>query len=145
MIDKDSQKKLAISCFNNAWDYLDKDELTDKEKVELLHLVHTSRYHWGEVGTITHKARGEWQISRAYSKLELFDAALLHANICMKLTIEGELGGFDLPFAYEAIARAKAGLGFAFIRELENGIKLAEALTDKGDRDYTLGELQSIK
>ncbi len=138
-------KTIAITCFNEAWNYLDKEDLNNSEKVELLHLVHTSRYHWDKVGTITHRARGEWQISRAYSKLKLFDAALLHANVCMALTVEGELGGFDLPFAYEAVARAKAGLGLSYKEELQTGIYYAEKIENQADKDYTLTELKSVK
>lgn len=138
-------KEIAIKCFNEAWNYLDKEELTLEEKADLLHLVHTSRYHWGEVGTITHRARGEWQISRAYTKLELFDAALLHANICMELTVAGELGGFDLSFAYEAVARAKAGLGLDFENEFDKAIETANLIESKDDREYTIGEIKSIK
>lgn len=138
-------KKVAVECFNEAWNYLDKEVLTKEEKAELLHLVHTSRYHWGHAGTLLQKARGEWQISRAYVKLEEFSLALLHGELCLEYSINGELGAFDIAFGYEAVARAKAGLGQSFDTEFEKGLEHAEMIESTDDKEYTIGEIKSIR
>ena len=138
-------KSVAVNCFNEAWNYLDKGELSNQEKAELLHLVHTSRYHWGQVGTILERARGEWQISRAYVKVGFYDAALLHANLCLDYSIEGDLGGFDIAFAYEAVARAKAGLKQPFDKEFDLAMEYANKIESNDDKEYTIGEIKSIR
>jgi len=138
-------KELAVKCFNEAWNYIDKAELTMEEKAELLHLVHTSRYHWGEAGTIMHKVRGEWQISRAYVKTGFFEAALMHGELCLELSKTGELGSFDLAFAYEAIARAKSHLDLPYDEDYELAMKYALLLESDDDKEYTIGEIKSIR
>ena len=138
-------KKIAVACFNEAWNYLDMKELNLEQKTQLLHLVHTSRYHWGQIGTDLEKCRGEWQISRAYSKCELNDAALLHGERCLEFALKAELGGFDLAFAYEAIARSKKNLGLEYELEFDKALSIANGIEAKGDKDYTLGEIKSIR
>ncbi len=138
-------KKIAVACFNEAWNYLDMLELDVEQKTELLHLVHTSRYHWGQVGTDLEKCRGEWQVSRAYSKCELPKAALLHGDRCLEFALKAKLDGFDLAFAYEAIARSKKSLGLAFELEFEKAMSIANAIDSKDDKDYTIGEIKSIR
>ena len=138
-------KSIAVECFNEAWNYLDKEELTDIEKTEMLHLVHTSRYHWGLVGTIMNKARGEWQISRAYIKAGLYTAALLHGNRYLELSVEGDLSPFDMAFSYESIARAKKHLGKDFEEDYANAIKHANQIESQDDKEYTINDIKTIR
>lgn len=138
-------RQVAVECFNEAWNFLDKEVLTKEDKAELLHLVHTSRYHWGHAGTDLQKGRGEWQISRAYVKLEEFNLALLHAELYLEYCEKAKLEAFDYAFAYESIARAKAGLGVDFTEDFDKAMAQAELIESKDDRDYTIGEIKSIR
>jgi hypothetical protein len=153
--DKDDLKlheKFAKQCFNKTWELLDKKDRSPEEDNEMIHTVHASRYHWGvlvakQMGTALNLQRGEWQVARVYTLLEREEPALHHANICLKLTLENDIGDFDLGFAYEAMARASALSGNK--ADKNNYLKMAkeagEKIKDEGDRDYFFEELSSGK
>ena len=146
-ISKGIHEQLAKSLFNQTWELLGKKERTKEEDLKMIHSAHASRYHWGEIGTPLEFGRGDWQISRVYSVLGRSEAALYHAQLCLSICKENDIGDFDLAFAYEALARAYAVAGdksnsdkyFAKAREA------GEKIEDQGNRDYFLGELNSIE
>lgn len=139
-------KELAIDAFNKTWDYIDKDSRTKEETLEMIHLAHASRYHWGIAGTELEKARGEWQISRVYSISNLGESALLHAKAYLDICRKNNFKDWDLSFAYEAIAYAYKVLGnIELMNEFkELGIKSLKDIKEKGDRDYAESELNKI-
>ena len=109
----DEQRALAIQLYNTTWDLIDKPERTRDEDDELLHRAHASRYHWGEVGTAANRARGEWICSRVYTVLGRAEPALHHARRCLELVEShpADVEEWDLPAAYEALARAHSLAG----------------------------------
>lgn len=145
-MDKDNHKKLAIETFNITWDYIDKENRTSEDDLEMIHLAHASRYHWGFAGNELNKARGEWQISRVYSLLSLGESALFHANASLKIVKENNYGDFDLVFAYEAMAFAFKVLGNDSEKEisLQKGYNELKNISKKEDRDYCKSELDKI-
>ena len=111
----EERRRLAADLFNRAWALLDLPERTADQDDELIHTAHASRHHWAEVGTAANLARGEWQVSRVYATLGRAEPAIYHANRCLAYC-EGspdELEDWDLPFAYEALARAHGVAGDA--------------------------------
>ena len=139
-------KKQAIENFNSTWDLIDKGDRTKNEELEMIHTAHASRFHWGKVGTPLHFARGEWQISRVYSILNMGESALYHGNESLKLCIDNSIEDFDLAFAYEALARGYKVLGNASECE-EHCVKAFEAsksIKDEKDKEYFLLELNSL-
>ena len=146
-ISKGIHEQLAKSLFNQTWELLGKKERTKEEDLKMMYAAHASRYHWGEIGTPLEFGRGDWQISRVYSVLGRSEAALYHAQLCLSICKENDIGDFDLAFAYEALARAYAVAGdesnsdkyFAKAREA------GEKIEDQGNKDYFLGELNSIE
>jgi len=146
-VDHEMHKKLAIDLFNRVWGLLDKPERTTEEDDEMVHAAHASRFHWGEIGTPLEFERGEWQISRVYSVLNRPEAALHHARSCLEICEANGIVGFDIAFAYEALARAHAAAGnhakaqeFADLAE-----RAAAAIEDAGNREYTLREVAAVK
>jgi hypothetical protein len=139
-------KKFAIDLFNFVWSLLDKPERTVQENDKMVHAAHASRFHWGEVGTPVEIERGEWQISRVYSVLNRPQAALYHAQRCLAICSENQIGDFDIAFAYEALARAyaKAGADLECTQYFELAHKAGEHIKEKEDRDYFFSELNSI-
>jgi len=140
-------EKLAMSLFNATWDLLGKEDRSEEDDVEMIHAAHASRHHWGQIGEPLQFERGEWQISRVYSVLGRRESALYHAKLCLEICQENDIGDFDIAFAYEAMARA-----YAVARDRENYEKYRELaekagkeIDEKGNRDYFLGELNSIK
>lgn len=144
---EEEHRNFAVNLFNFTWSLLDKKDRTKEEEDQMIHAAHASRYHWGEIGTFLEFERGEWQISRVYLVLKRSEPALHHARRCLEICKENQIGGFDLAFAYEAIARA-----YSIAREpveCKRYLKLAEdagkLIEKKGDKDYFLSELKSIK
>jgi len=145
-------ENLAKDCFNKTWDLLEKKDRTPEEDNEMIHTVHASRYHWGvlvanEKGTALNLQRGEWQIARVYTVLEREEPALYHANLCLKLTNDNNIGDFDFAFAHEAVARASALAGNK--KDYEAHLKIAkeagEKIKDEGDREYFFDDLNAGK
>lgn len=139
-------KKMAIDFFNYTWVLLDKDKKTIAEDDEMIHAAHASRFHWGKVGTPTHFERGEWQISRVYSVLNHPQSALYHAQRCLAICKENKIGGFDIAFAYEAIARAYAITSNEAEKKkfYELAQTAAEQIKEIDDKKYFLSELKTI-
>jgi hypothetical protein len=98
-----------VDLYNDTWRLLEK-ERTPAEDDELLHQAHASAYHWLNASECEPKnrARSEWLCSRVYSVLGRVEPALHHAQRCLAIveTSSKNMDEFDLPFAYEALARA---------------------------------------
>jgi hypothetical protein len=145
-MDKDNHKKLAIEAFNKTWEYIELESRTTEETLEMIHLAHASRYHWGFIGTELNKGRGEWQISRVYSISNLGESALLHAQRYLDICLKNNYMDWDIAFAYEAMAFAYKVLGNEKLKTefKKKGIHSLEDIKDKGDRDYAESELNKI-
>jgi len=139
-------KRAAITLFNLVWSLLDKKDRTKQEDDKMVHAVHASRFHWGEIGTPVEFERGEWQISRVYSVLNRSQSALYHAERCLEICKEHNIGDFDIAFAYEAMARAHAVAGDK--SDCEKYIKLAkeagEQIKKKEDKDLFFNDLKTV-
>lgn len=144
--ERECHKKFAVDCFNLVWTLMDKKDRTKDEDDRMVHAAHCSRFHWGETGTPVEFERGEWQISRVYTVVKRPESALYHAERCLKICQENNIGDWDIAFAYEAMARAYATAGQR--AECKKYIELAndagEQIKDKGDRDYLFSELKTI-
>jgi hypothetical protein len=106
LLDKELERKLAAHLFNETWRLIEKPDRTPEEDVFMIHSAHASRYHWQSVGDSSHKAIGEWQISRVYSLLSLSDPALYHARLCLGICETQSVSAFLRGCAHEAMARA---------------------------------------
>ena len=58
--EREFHRRSGANCFNRAWDLLEKKDRSGEENLQMLHLAHASRYHWGLVGTPTNRAVGDW-------------------------------------------------------------------------------------
>ncbi len=147
-------RKMAVQLFNLTWNLIDKGEnRSQEENDDMIHSAHASRYHWTIVVNSEEypKAgpmnleRGDWQISRVYALLKRPEAALYHAQRCLEICEENNIGDFDIAFAYEAKARALSLAGNKNASKfIEKAKKAANAIAKKEDRDYFLSELASI-
>jgi hypothetical protein len=115
----------------------------------MLHRAHASRYLWGGVGTAANRARGEWLCSRVYAVLGRPEPALHHARRCLELVEANpaDLEEWDLPAAYEAVARAQSvagDLGEAR-RYVELGRAAAARVADEEDRAPLEADFATIR
>jgi hypothetical protein len=108
-IDKDTMKqihhKFASDLFNTVWSYLDQKDRTPKDDATMIHFAHASIFHWMQVGTAENIYIGEWQVSRVYATLHMTESALYHAERSLQLCLDNGFTGFNLGYAYEAMAR----------------------------------------
>ena len=141
-------KLLAAQLFNETWRLLELQGRGRADDDRMIHAAHASRYHWGQVPSVTpaHLARGEWQISRVYAVLGRAEPALHHARRVLELCQENGIGDWDLAFAYEALARAYAVAGDAGqAREFtDRALAAAEDIADSEERDLVLADLETI-
>jgi hypothetical protein len=145
-IERDWHRRFAVNAFNLTWNLLDQDDRTPEDNDRMVHAAHASRFHWGEIGSPLEWERGEWQIARVYAVLKRPVAAIYHARRCLALCEANSIGGFDLAFAYEGLARAHAVAGDGTrSREYADLARAAgEHIEDEGDRDYFFGELDTV-
>lgn len=146
-LDPDDQRRLAGALFNRTWELMEKPDRTVAEDDEMVHTAHASRYHWGVVGTPMNHARGEWQCSRVYTVLGRAEPALYHANRCLTLAVDNDLGPFDVGCGHEAMARASrvAGDLKAVAQHVALGDAQAEKVTDAEDRKILIDDLDDLR
>ncbi len=96
-----------------TWALLGRDDRDDLDNEQLVHLSHTSAWCWSRVGGATEATRAAWLVSRAHVVTGgATEAARFAARALERCETEG-IGGFDLAYAYEAMARSAAALGDA--------------------------------
>jgi len=146
-LSREQRRQLAVDLFNHAWTLIELPERTPEQDDEMIHAAHASRAHWGEVGTRANLARGEWQVSRVYTVLRRSEPALYHAHRCLAYVEEGDgVEDWDLPFAFEALARAQAVAGDVgeSLRYETLAREAGEGISDDEDRDHLLSELATL-
>jgi hypothetical protein len=147
-LDREAQRQLGVDCFNKAWTLMEKQDRTRDDDDEMLHCAHASAYHWHQVGTAANRARGEWQCARVYSILGRTEPALHHARRCLEIieASPAEMEEFDLPAAYEALARAHwvAGNLDESRRYVELGREATATIADEEDRKHLEADFETI-
>jgi DNA-binding transcriptional MerR regulator len=148
-LDAETQRRLGVDLFNKTWTLLEKEGRTQEEDDEMIHCAHASAYHWLQVGTKANRARSEWQCSRVHAILGHVEAALRHARRCLEL-VEGhpdDMKDWDLPAAYEALARAHMVAGD--VEETRRFAELGRAATarieDEDDRGVIEADFATIR
>jgi DNA-binding transcriptional MerR regulator len=148
VLDREMQRRLAADCFNKTWTLMEKADRSTMDDDELVHCAHASAYHWRQIGTPANWARGEWQCSRVYAILDRPERALHHARRCLELveSAPAEMADWDLPAAYEALARAHsvAGDSAAARRYVELGRSATAKIEDEDDRRHMEADFSTI-
>lgn len=145
---KEEHRQLGITYFNKAWELIDKKGKTTEESMLLLDYAHASKLHWTlSDPPVINVVRGIWMLSHAYAVLEIGEPALLHAQYCLDMTLEHNIGDFDLVFAYEAMARALYLVDNHSEAELylNKGYDALGGVEKQDDRDYCISVLDKQK
>ena len=144
-----AHKYFSKHCFNETWDFLDKDNLTDLEKVQMISSAFASLYHWSkrEEQTNQNMSVGYWQLSRVFAIVGDGQNSLKFANLCLDVSQNNDVSEFYLGYAYESLARAEMAKGNAdkmdnYLKEANN---ICSNLVDKDEKDYLLADLKTIK
>ena len=146
----ETERALAAGLYNDVWRLMDIVARTPAQDDEMLHAAHASRHHWARVGRPENLARGEWLCSRVYSVLGRPEPALHHAHRCLAILQDSTDGGaesWDLPAAYEALARANAIAGNRAETDhwLQMGRAALAAVAGAEDREPIEKDLASIE
>jgi hypothetical protein len=145
-IDPDAERQLAIELFNLTWELLESPSRTPDDDDRMVHAAHGSRHHWGQVGGPENLVRGELQCSRVYAVLGRAEPAIHHAERCLELCRQNDIGDFDLAYAYEALARAHrvAGDHQASGRFAELAREAGERIAEADDREQFQRDLATL-
>ena len=144
-----SHKQIAATCFNQVWDLLEKDVRTPDEQEQMIHLCHSSFWHWtqAEECTETNFSIGYWQLSRVYAVVRQGENALKYAKRCIAVSEEAGLAPFYIGYGYEAAARACFVLGRSdeSRRYKDSAYEYAEKMTDVESKKLLVSDLESLK
>jgi hypothetical protein len=138
-------RQMAAALFNHTWELIEKAGRSPEEDIEMIHMAHASRYHWGQVPEHDAKnlARGEWQVARVHTLLRQADTAMYHARRCLEITEAAGIGDFDIAFAHEAVARAAAAAGDAATcqQHLRLAQQLGKLIAEEDEREIFFNDL----
>jgi hypothetical protein len=142
----EEHRALGVDLYNETWELLEGGAAPDV----VVDTTHASAHHWRHAAgaTAANAARSQWLCSHVYAVLGRGEPALFHAERCLAL-VEGapdEVEEFDLPAAYEALARAHAVAGNSAEarRHLELGRVETAKIADAEDRQQMESQLASI-
>lgn len=146
MTESVDHRRLGVDLFNHVWTLMETENRTPQQDDEMIHAAHASAHHWRQVGEAKHFARSEWQCSRVYVVLGRGEPALHHARRCLAWCEVGEVEDWDLPYAYEALARASVAAGNEddARRYAANARELAAGVADPGDREHLEEDLHTL-
>jgi hypothetical protein len=143
----DAHRFFSASCFNRAWDLIDKAGRTEAENEQMLLLSQSSLWHWTQRHDCTPRnlSIGYWQLSRVYALLGRAEDARASAEVCLRHS-EGQ-APFYIGYAHEALARsaAVAGDDAEKSRHLEQATRYLAEVTDERDRAPLRADLESLR
>lgn len=104
----EAHRYFSAFCFNQAWDYMDRQNRSPDEDELMRMLAHAAIWHWLQRPDCTEKnlSIGYWQLSRVYALLSHPEDADAYARRSLASAEKGGLDPFYFGYAYEALARA---------------------------------------
>ena len=138
---------MGIELNQQTWSLLEIKDRNQKDDTRMIAFAKASLYHWSKSQNFQpiHEQRGEWMISHIYAILGKGENALSHAKKCWTQTELLNLKGFDLGYAYEALARAYGALGNS--EEMNNNFLKAkstkEQIVDTNDQKIFMDDLHA--
>ena len=142
----DEHRALGVELYNTTWELLEGGAAPDV----VVDTAHASAFHWSHAAgaTAANRARSQWLCSHMYAVLGRPEPALYHAERCLAL-VQGtpdEMEEFDLPAAYEALARAHAVAGRSeeARRFLAVGRAEISSIADAEDREHLESQFASV-
>jgi hypothetical protein len=141
-----AHEHFSKTCFNRAWDYIEKPDRSAEDDEEMIRLNQASLWHWTQRPDCTDRNRaiGYWQASRIRALVGHGEEALRYARLT--LGYSGSLAAFHRAMAHEALARAAQVLGDrASVREhVERARELAESVDDAEERSIIDADLATL-
>jgi hypothetical protein len=143
-----AHRYFSATCFNRAWDLMDKPTRTAEEDEEMVRLSLASHWHWTQRPDCTDASvsTGYWQTSRIYALLGQADNARRYGQLCLAASQRPGVPPFYLGYAYEALARAGmvAGDKAQMAAYLQEARRVAEVVPDPDARNLLAADLATI-
>lgn len=144
-----AHKYFSASCYNQAWELIEKEARTPDEDEQMVRLSLASHYHWTQRPdySSTTASIGYWQTARIYAILSQADNALHYGELCLQASQEEGVPAFFQGYAFEALARAASVAGKHEITEryLDRARTAAEEVQDADERKMLLDDLATIQ
>ena len=139
----------SATCFNQAWDLIDKPRRTPEEDEAMIQLGLASLWHWNQRPDCTPEnlSIGYWQVSRIYTLLGQVDNARRYGQLSLQAARQEGVLSFALGYAYEALARAEslAGDKAQMQGHLAAAQQVAQQMTNLEEREQLLADLDTIR
>jgi hypothetical protein len=123
----------AIELNNLTWGLIEAAERSPDDVERMIHAAHGACFHWLEVGDLLNHLRGQCLLATAYAKAGLPEAAVRHAEKCLKLSEEAG----DKQTAFDrATAHGCASAAYKLAGKMDQArasYQLATAAADKFD------------
>jgi len=146
---QNAHQYFAVSCFNSAWEYIDKPTRTVDDKEKMLQLAMASAWHWTQREDCTpqNMAIAYWQISRVHALCGRGEEAVRYGDLSLAASQEEGVAPFALGYAYEALARGEMVIGNRKRMDtwLAKANEVAETLPDKDTQKALLADLGTIQ
>jgi hypothetical protein len=142
----DEHRALGVELYNKTWELLEAGADAD----EIVDTAHASAFHWQRAAgaTAANRARSHWLCSHVYAVAGRPEPALHHAERCLAVveSAPDEMEEFDLPVAYEALARAHsvAGDDTEARRFVDLGLAETAKIADAEDREQLEAQFAEI-
>lgn len=145
----EGHKQIASQCFNRVWDFLDLQERTKEEEEQMIHLAHTSFWHWTQVEDHTPQnlSIGYWQIARVYAVVGNGEQSRFYAERCVEVSLQAGIPPFYIGYGYEALARGYMVLGQneMALESFQKALIYAEEVVVLDSKNMLLKDLEEIK
>jgi hypothetical protein len=139
--------ELAKRTNGEVWELLGKDDRSAADDEQMVLAAFASLYHWRHVGTEVNDQRGLWMIAHVFTVLGRSGLALEYAELCLALTEahRDQMADFDVAYAYEGVARARALAGDTdeAQRYLAMARAAGDAIANPEDKKIFVGDLGS--
>ena len=140
-------QNFAAGCFNKTWGFIEKENLSDEDKENMIATSYASLWHWKQRKDCTDQnlSIAYWQLGRVHCLAGKVEQAKEFGEKCLK--VSKNLDAFSKGYAYEVLTNAAI---------LENNsadakkfLKLAEEqleqVTDKENHGYLKKDLEKLK
>ena len=128
----------AVEANNLGWDLAAAATRSAADDERMIHAAHAACFHWLAVGTLLNHLRAQTLLATAYTRANLADSAVRHAQRCLDLS--HELGvtqsAFDRAAAHGCASAAFkiAGRRDESLAEYALALRAAQTFEDGDDR-----------
>jgi hypothetical protein len=144
-----AHRYFSATCFNKAWELMDKPERTSEEDEMMIRLSLASHWHWTqrEDYAKTNESIAYWQTSRIYALLGKGETARHYGRLCLEASRGKNVPPFALGYAYEALARAEMVDGDREKMKdfLDKARQAAEAIQEAESKKMLENDLDTIQ